>query len=106
LRYCGQPKTQTKIPISRHRLIIGERIRSHRKEAGFTQEKLAKKVSLNPKYLDEIERGEKIISIEELLRIAKAVKPPMPIFSVAFDRPLRPASSWLRFQSVQPSHVE
>ena len=35
---------------------------------------------LNPKYLGEIERGEKIISIEALLRIAKAIKVPIRAF--------------------------
>lgn len=58
----------------RHRRIIGETIRHHRKQAKLTQEKLAEKVDLNPKYLGEVERGEKIISIEALLRIAKALK--------------------------------
>jgi DNA-binding XRE family transcriptional regulator len=67
-------------PVLRHRLLIGEASRSHRKAAGFTQEKLAERVNLNPKYLGEIERGEKIVSIEALLRIAKAVKTPMPEF--------------------------
>jgi XRE family transcriptional regulator, regulator of sulfur utilization len=67
-------------PILRHRLVIGEAIRSLRKSAGFTQEKLAERVNLNPKYLGEIERGEKIISIEALLRIAKAVKIPIAEF--------------------------
>lgn len=66
--------------IIRHRLILGEAIRLHRKEAGFTQEKLAEKVDLNPKYLGEVERGEKIISIEALLRIAKVVKTPAQEF--------------------------
>jgi transcriptional regulator with XRE-family HTH domain len=56
--------------------MIGDAIRLHRKSAGLTQEKLAEAVNLNPKYLGEIERGEKIISIEALLRIAKVVKIP------------------------------
>ena len=60
--------------ILRHRRILGEAIRFYRKKANLTQEKLAEKADLNPKYLGEIERGEKIISIEALLRIAKAVK--------------------------------
>lgn len=63
-------------PLLRHRKIIGEAIRHHRKEATLTQEELAEKVDLNPKYLGEVERGEKIISIEALLRIAKAAKVP------------------------------
>jgi transcriptional regulator with XRE-family HTH domain len=60
--------------------MIGEAIRSHRKLAGYTQERLAELVGLNSKYLGEIERGEKIIAIAALLRIAKAVKTAMPEF--------------------------
>jgi transcriptional regulator with XRE-family HTH domain len=60
--------------------VIGDAIRSRRKKANLTQEKLAEMVDLNPKYLGEVERGEKIISIEALLRIAKAVKTPIHEF--------------------------
>jgi transcriptional regulator with XRE-family HTH domain len=60
--------------------VIGEAIRRYRKRADFTQEKLAEKVALNPKYVGELERGEKIISIEALLRVAKAVKVPIREF--------------------------
>ena len=63
-------------PILRHRRIIGEAIRHFREQADLTQEKLAEKVDLNWKYIGEVERGEKIISIEALLRIAKVVKVP------------------------------
>ena len=63
--------------ILQHRKLIGDAIRFRRKKAGFIQEKLAELVDLNPKYLGEVERGEKIISIEALLRIAKAVKTPI-----------------------------
>ncbi len=66
--------------ILAHRKVIGEAIRRYRKRADFTQEKLAEKVALNPKYVGELERGEKIISIEALLRVAKAVKVPIREF--------------------------
>ncbi len=66
--------------ILKHRKVIGDAIRSRRKNAGYTQERLAEKVDLNPKYLGEVERGEKIISIEALLRIAKAVRTPVHEF--------------------------
>ena len=66
--------------ILQHRRVIGGAIRFRRKKAGFTQEKLAEMVDLNPKYLGEVERGEKIISIEALLRIAKAVNTPIHVF--------------------------
>ena len=73
-------RTNKRKIILRHRKVIGDAIRLCRKKADFTQEKLAEMVSLNPKYLGEIERGEKIISIEALLRIAKAVKTPIKEF--------------------------
>jgi XRE family transcriptional regulator, regulator of sulfur utilization len=63
-----------------HRKKIGEAIRRYRKGAKLTQEALAEKVDLNPKYIGEIERGEKIISIEALMRIAKAVGTPVMDF--------------------------
>jgi transcriptional regulator with XRE-family HTH domain len=67
-------------PILRHRKLIGEVIRLQRKRTGLTQEELAERVDLNPKYLGEVERGEKIISIEALLRIAHSVKVPIRAF--------------------------
>jgi transcriptional regulator with XRE-family HTH domain len=67
-------------PILRHRRLIGEAIRNYRKKMRMTQEKLAERADLNPKYLGEVERGEKIISIEALLRIGKAVRVPIRMF--------------------------
>jgi transcriptional regulator with XRE-family HTH domain len=78
LRVAYSKKKQK--PVLQHRKTIGEAIRSHRKGAGFTQEKLGEVVDLNPKYIGEIERGEKIISIEALIRIARAVKTPVRDF--------------------------
>lgn len=67
-------------PILRHRKLIGDAIRFQRQQTNLTQEELAEAVNLNPKYIGEIERGEKIISIEALLRIAKVVKNPIREF--------------------------
>jgi transcriptional regulator with XRE-family HTH domain len=75
----GSSKKKPK-PILRHRKLIGDAIREGRKRADLTQEKLAEAANLNPKYLGEVERGEKIISIEALLRIAAALKTPMRYF--------------------------
>ena len=73
----GKAKRKTILP---HRQIIGGAIRNYRKQAHLTQEKLAERVDLNWKYIGEIERGEKIISIEALLRIAKVVEVPLSDF--------------------------
>ena len=67
-------------PILQHRKLIGYAIRFRRTKAKLTQERLGELVELNPKYLGEVERGEKIISIEALLRIARAVKTPAAEF--------------------------
>jgi XRE family transcriptional regulator, regulator of sulfur utilization len=66
--------------VLRHRKVIGAEIRDFRKRVGLTQEQLGEAVDLNPKYVGEVERGEKIISIEALLRISKVVKVPIREF--------------------------
>jgi transcriptional regulator with XRE-family HTH domain len=76
---AGTPKD-----ILPHRKKMGEAIRRYRKAALLTQERLAEQVNLNPKYIGEVERGEKIISIEALMRIARAVKVPVAVFFEGF----------------------
>jgi transcriptional regulator with XRE-family HTH domain len=70
-------KRKTILP---HRKLIGDAIRRFRKEKSLTQEELAEQAELNAKYLGEIERGEKIISIEALMRVAKAIRIPVGEF--------------------------
>lgn len=57
-----------------HRKILAEAIRFHRKRRKLTQEKLGELADLNPKYLGEVERCEKTISVDALARIAAALK--------------------------------
>ena len=40
----------------------------------MSQEKLAEKAELHPNYIGEVERGEKTISVDALMRIASALK--------------------------------
>jgi len=40
----------------------------------MTQERLGEVAELNPKYIGEVERAEKTISVDALVRIAKAIK--------------------------------
>ena len=58
---------------TRHRKLIGEAVRSYRKRARLTQERLAEKAELHPVYVGEIERGEQTVSVHALMRIAKAL---------------------------------
>jgi XRE family transcriptional regulator, regulator of sulfur utilization len=57
----------------KHRKALGETIRSYRRNAGISQEKLAEKADLHHNYVGELERGEKAASIDSLLKIARAL---------------------------------
>jgi transcriptional regulator with XRE-family HTH domain len=54
--------------------VVGETIRTERRSAGLSQEKLAEKADLNRNYIGEIERAEKKITLETLERIGKVFK--------------------------------
>jgi transcriptional regulator with XRE-family HTH domain len=60
-------------PNLRHRWVLGEAIRICRKQAKLSQEKLAEKAELHPVYISAVERGAKTISMDALMRIAKAL---------------------------------
>jgi XRE family transcriptional regulator, regulator of sulfur utilization len=59
--------------VQKHRKILGETIRSYRKRAGLSQEKLAEKADLHHNYVGEIERGEKAATVDTLVKVAKAL---------------------------------
>lgn len=59
--------------LLQHRRVLGGTIRARRKQAGFSQEKLAEKADLNPKYLSEVEGGQVNISVDAVARLAKAL---------------------------------
>ena len=52
---------------------IGENIRKFRKQRGMTQEKLAEKANLHSVYISQVERADRAITIESLLKITKAL---------------------------------
>jgi transcriptional regulator with XRE-family HTH domain len=53
---------------------FGMRLRAVRKAGGITQEEAAEKARLNPKYLGQIERGEKRPSFDAIISLAKALQ--------------------------------
>ena len=55
------------------RKLVGLRIRKLREDKGWSQEKLAEKADLHRTYIGQVERGEKNIGIENLVRIAQAI---------------------------------
>lgn len=53
--------------------VVGERIRSFRKERGLSQEELAHQASLHSTYIGQLERGEKNATIESLFKVTNAL---------------------------------
>ena len=53
--------------------VLGERLRSLRKEAGLTQEELAERAELSFKYYAEVERGLRNPSLRSMEKIANAL---------------------------------
>jgi transcriptional regulator with XRE-family HTH domain len=60
--------------LREHRRLLGKTIRRYREQCGWTQERLAEKADLTSKYLGEVERGAVNISVDTLLRLAKALR--------------------------------
>jgi transcriptional regulator with XRE-family HTH domain len=65
--------------IGQVRKNLGANIRSFRKKAGLTQEKLAEKADLHPVYMSQVENGHKAISVEALWKISKALHIPISL---------------------------
>lgn len=53
--------------------LVGERIRTLRKEKGYTQESLSEKSRIHVTYISDIERGERNISMETLEKVISAL---------------------------------
>lgn len=59
---------------SRSTSAFGKRVRQHRRDLGLTQEQLAEKAGMHFTYIGSIERGQRNVSLVNILRIAKALK--------------------------------
>jgi len=59
------------------RKFLGQRLRALRKQHGLSQEKLGERSGLSGKFIGEVERGEKSISIDSLYRVSVALEVPL-----------------------------
>lgn len=53
--------------------IIGERLRSYRRQKGWSQELLAEHADLHATYIGQLERGEKNATLETISKVAQAL---------------------------------
>lgn len=56
---------------------FGKRLREIRKKAGLSQEELGFRAGLHRTYIGSIERGEQNVSIDNIHKLAKALKSPV-----------------------------
>jgi transcriptional regulator with XRE-family HTH domain len=59
--------------IPKHRRLLGDAVRVRRKELGLSQEKLAEKADLSTVFISRVERGIESPTVDNLLRIARAL---------------------------------
>ena len=56
------------------RTFLGQRLRALRKQRGLSQGRLGDRAGLSGKFIGEVERGEKSISIDSLYRVSVALE--------------------------------
>jgi transcriptional regulator with XRE-family HTH domain len=59
------------------RKFLGQRLRELRKQRGLSQARLGDRSLLSGKFIGEVERGEKSISIDSLYRVSVALEVPL-----------------------------
>jgi transcriptional regulator with XRE-family HTH domain len=59
------------------RRFLGQRLRALREQRRLSQERLGERSGLSGKFIGEVERGEKSISLDSLYRVAVALKVPL-----------------------------
>lgn len=59
------------------RAFLGQRVRELRKQRGLSQEALGNQSELSGKFIGEVERGEKSISIDSLYKVSVALRVPL-----------------------------
>lgn len=64
-------KDKKKTPIKK---VFGLKVRGRRVELELNQEQLAERADLHPTYVGSVERGERNISLENIIILARALK--------------------------------
>jgi transcriptional regulator with XRE-family HTH domain len=62
------------VPSSDPRALFGKRVRALREERGWSQEELAERAHLHRNYVGGVERGERNISLLNIVELAHAFR--------------------------------
>lgn len=95
--------TRSKIAVISYR-EIGARVRTLRQEKDLTQTKLAKVLGTGQTAVSEIERGNRGLTVQQLVKLARALKTtPDAILGEENGHPLRPRSAKIlrRFHRIE-----
>jgi XRE family transcriptional regulator, regulator of sulfur utilization len=60
--------------VKKVRAMLGARLRALRQRGGFTQQELGRRAKLSGKFIGEVERGEKSITLDSLHRLSRALR--------------------------------
>src|SRR5438874_11824409 len=81
-------RTMSERAVQHVRKFLGQRVRALRKQRGLSQERLGDRAGLSGKFIGEVERGEKSISIDSLYRVSVALEIPLrELTDVRADKP-------------------
>ncbi|WP_158791470.1 helix-turn-helix domain-containing protein [Granulicella sp. L60] len=61
------------MPKASIKLIFGNALRALREDRGYSQEELAERAGLHRNYVGSVERGERNVALENIVKLAKAL---------------------------------
>jgi transcriptional regulator with XRE-family HTH domain len=61
------------VPQASTKSLFGLAIRALREERGYSQEKLAERAKLHRNYIGGVERGERNVGLENIVKLARAL---------------------------------